>query len=93
MAFAALGLGILVHAFCCRSDKPLFTAGFFRNYRLLLSILLVAAVLVLITVVPFAASLMGFTALSLRNWILLAVLMLIQLVVWEYPKIYTMVKF
>ena len=93
MAFAALGLGLVLHAFCSRSEKPLVIAGIFRNYRLLLSVVLTAAVIVLMIAVPYAASLLGLAALSGWEWGALSVLLLIQLVVWEYPKIYARVKF
>ena len=93
MAFAAMGLGLALHAFCTRSDKPLASAGLFRNYRMLLSVLFTSAVVILMISVPYAAAMMGFSPLSLWEWGAISVLLLIQLVVWEFPKIYCLVRF
>ncbi len=93
MAFAAMALGLALHAFCSRSEKPIAAAGIFRNYKLLLGVLTVAAALAVMIAVPWVAALMGFTALSVMEWCAVAGLLLIQLVVWEYPKLYVMVKF
>ena len=92
MAFAAMGLGLALHAFCSRSEKPLASAGIFRNYKMLLSVLFIAAVIVLMITLPWVSGLMGFVALSVREWCAVGILLLIQLAVWEYPKIYVSVK-
>ena len=93
MAFITMAFSLLLHAYCSRSERPLAAAGIFRNYKLLLSILLTGAAAAAMTLVPYAARLMGFVPLGKTEWCLTAVLLAIQLVVWEYPKLYTAVKF
>ena len=93
MAFAAMSLSLLLHAFCTRSEKPLACAGIFRNYKLLLGILFTAAAIALMIALPWVAALTGFAALSLRQWCVVGALLLIQLLVWEYPKLYVLLKF
>ena len=93
MAFAAMALGLTLHAFCSRSERLIVTAGIFGNLKLLLGVLLTAAAVVLMIVVPQASVLMGFNALSAMEWYCVGGLLLIQLIVWEYPKLYASVKF
>ena len=92
MAFAAMSLGLSLHALLSRSDRPLVFAGVFRNVKMLLSVLFTSAAVILMIALPWAAQLTGFVPLSLREWCIVGVLLLIQLVVWEYPKLYISVK-
>ena len=92
MAFAAMSLGLLLHALLSRSERPLAAAGVFRNIKMLLSVLFIAAAVVLLITLPWTAQLCGFSPLSIREWCIVGALLLIQLVVWEYPKLYVAVK-
>ena len=92
MAFAAMSLGLVLHAILSRSERPLAAAGIFRNIRMLLSVLFTSAAVVMMIMFPWAAQLTGFSPLTLREWCALGVLLFIQLVVWEYPKLYVAVK-
>lgn len=93
MAFAAMALGLTLHAFCTRSERIIMSAGLFSNFTLLLSVILTAAAVTVMIVVPQVAVLMGFEALNAMEWYSVGGLLLIQLLVWEYPKLYTSVKF
>lgn len=92
MAFAILGLGLPMHALCSRSELPMISAGIFRNFRLLAGAAATAAVTATMIALPWIARLMGFAALSLREWLAVVALLLIQLAVWEYPKLYVYFK-
>ena len=48
--------------------------------------------MILTVALPWVSPLMGFTALTVKEWCAVGMLLLIQLVVWEYPKIYVSVK-
>ena len=93
MAFAAMSLGIALHSLCSRSERPMVLAGIFRNYKLLIAVVFVAAAVAVMITVPWVAALMGFEALSVGEWLAVAALLMIQLAVWEYPKLYVSVKF
>ena len=92
MAFAAMSLGLLLHALLSRSERPLAAAGVFRNIKMLFSVLFIAAAVVLLITLPWTAQLCGFSPLRIREWCIVGALLLIQLVVWEYPKLYVAVK-
>ena len=92
MAFAAMSLGLLLHALLSRSERPLAAAGIFRNLRMLLGTAFTAAAVVLTVMFPWSARLCGFSPLRPREWCVVGALLLIQLAVWEYAKLYTAVK-
>ena len=93
MAFVTMALGLTLHAFCTRSDRVILAAGLFRNIKMLLSVIMTAAAVVMMVVVPQIAVLMGFHPLNAVEWYSVGGLLLIQLIVWEYPKLYAAVKF
>lgn len=93
MAFVTMALSLTLRAFCTRSEKILLSAGLFRNIKMLLSVILTAAAVVLMAVVPQVSVLMGFIPLNAVEWYSVGGLLLIQLIVWEYPKLYTSAKF
>lgn len=93
MAFTALGLGLTLQAFCSRSERMLASAGLFRNYKMLIGVLFTAAAVIAMSAIPYIATIMGFSVLNVKEWGIVTALLVIQLAVWEYPKLYVRVKF
>lgn len=93
MAFAAMAYGLILHAFCTRSNRPLTPAVFFRNWKMLLSVAVTAGLVACMIMLPYVHVLCGLIPLNVREWCEIAALLAVQLVVWEYPKIYAAVKF
>ena len=92
MAFAVMSLGLVLHALLSRSERPLAAVGVFRNVKMLLSVLFTSAAVVLMITFHWTALLAGFSPLGIRQWLVVGMLLLIQMIVWEYPKLYTSVK-
>lgn len=86
MAFAVLSLSQLVHSFQMRSEKSVFSVGFFSNPKLLLSCILCAFLQIAVICFPFAAKIFAVTPLTPAGWLLVALLSFLPLPIVELQK-------
>ena len=89
MAFAVLSISQLVHAFNMRSDKSVIKAGLFKNPYLVLSLVLGLVLEVSVITVPPLSSIFGVVSLSVIEWIIVAMLSLMPLLIVETQKFVT----
>lgn len=87
MAFLVLSLSQLVHAFNMRSGQSLFRAGFFRNRKLVLAAVFCAALQVAVVVIPPLSALFKTQMLTGSQWLIVAGMALVPLVLVELEKI------
>jgi len=89
MAFCVLSLSQLVHSFNMRSDHSVFSIGVFSNKKLVLACLFCA--FLQISVVMFAplAAIFKTAQLSLNQWLIVAGLSLVPLLVCEVQKAFS----
>lgn len=87
MAFFVLSLSQLVHSFNMKSELPLFKAGLFNNRFLCFSFVLCTALQLSTTVFESMREIFGTVALSSEQWLLVAALSVIPLVLSEVYKL------
>jgi Ca2+-transporting ATPase len=86
MAFAVLSLSQVVHTFNMRSDRSVFRAGFFSNPKLVLAAVVCALLQAAVIAVPPLAVVFKTAVLTGRQWLVVAALSLIPLIVVEVEK-------
>ena len=86
MAFAVLGLSQLVHAFNMRSEGSVLAMGLFTNAKLNLACGFCAVLQLAVVVVPTFAGLFGTVMLGPVQWLVVAVLSVVPLLVCELEK-------
>ncbi|MBR2876257.1 MAG: calcium-translocating P-type ATPase, PMCA-type [Clostridia bacterium] len=87
MAFCTLSLSELFHAFNVRSEKSIFTISPFSNPQLLTSTLFCIALQICTVIMPFANEIFETTPLSATQWIIVALLSTVSLIVTETEKL------
>lgn len=86
MCFAVLSLSQLVHSLNMRSNHSLFQIGFFRNKKLLFSVILCIIVQCAVITIPALQDIFHTTSLSGTQWFLVAVLSLLPVPLVELEK-------
>ncbi|MDD3766547.1 MAG: calcium-translocating P-type ATPase, PMCA-type [Eubacteriales bacterium] len=92
MAFAVLSLSQLVHSFDVRSEKSIFETGIFANMYLLYSFIICTGAQVLVIGIPFLAKLFKVVPLTLSQWLVVAALSLVPLLISEIQKAFARKK-
>ncbi|MDM5186927.1 cation-translocating P-type ATPase [Bacillus sp. DX4.1] len=89
MAFVVLSFSQLVHSFNLRSTtKSIFSIGLFTNKYLVFSFLIGVLMQICIISIPALANIFGVHALTGEDWIFVALLSIIPLVVNEIVKVF-----
>lgn len=86
MAFAVLSISQLVHAFNMRSEKSAVKAGLFKNPYLILSLIVGVALEAGVIMIPALSKVFGVAPLSFIEWVIVAVLSILPLVIVEAQK-------
>ncbi len=86
MCFAVLSLSQLVHSLNMRSEHSLFHIGFFRNKKLLFSVLLCIAIQCAVILLPSLQVIFRTTSLTYIQWIVVALLSLLPIPLVELEK-------
>lgn len=86
MAFAVLSFSQLVHAFNTRSERSLFAVGLGTNRKMLIAFLIGMCMQVSVITVPLLSGVFRTAALTLLQWVIVAVLSLVPLAVIELEK-------
>ncbi len=86
MAFAVLSLSQVVHTFNMRSPHSVFKAGLFANPKLVLAAILCTALQAAVIVIPPLAAIFKTAILTGRQWLVVALLSLVPLLVVELEK-------
>lgn len=88
MAFLVLALSQLFHSFNMRSEKPLLSVGVFSNPWLCGSFIVCSALQLATVLLPSMRSLFGTVALTGEQWLFVAVLSALPLIISEILKIF-----
>jgi Ca2+-transporting ATPase len=86
MAFAVLSISQLIHAFNMRSEKSLFSIGAFSNKYLIGALIAGVILQVSVIMLPPLAPLFGVHPLSGVQWLIVAVLSVMPLLIIELQK-------
>lgn len=86
MAFVVMGLTTIVHMYNCRSHLSIFKVGFTGNKLLLGTTVMGTLIMILVTVIPPVANILGLRHLGFGHWILVAILSISPLVFIEVQK-------
>ncbi len=86
MCFAVLSLSQLVHSLNMRSEHSLFQIGFFRNKKLLFSVLLCITIQCAVITVPALQIIFDTTSLTPTQWFIVAILSLLPIPLVELEK-------
>lgn len=88
MSFLTIGFSQLVHAFNARSQGSIFNRNLFANKMFYLAVIVSGLMLVVVSFIPFLQTLFGVVLLDPAQWIFIAGLSAIPLVVSEIRKIF-----
>jgi Ca2+-transporting ATPase len=86
MAFSVLSLSQLVHAFNMRSEHSVFSVGIFKNHYLVGALIVGAVLQSSVISVPVLAKIFKVSALNFEQWLMVAILSLMPLVLVELQK-------
>ncbi len=86
MAFAVLSLSQVVHTFNMRSSQSIFKAGIFANPKLVLAAIICIFLQVAVIVIKPLSMIFKTAVLSGKQWLVVALLSLVPLVVVELEK-------
>ena len=86
MAFVVMGLTTIVHMYNCRSHLSIFKVGFTGNKLLLGTTVMGTLIMILVTVIPPVANILGLRHLGFGHWVLVAILSISPLVFIEVQK-------
>lgn len=89
MAFAVLSMSQLVHAFNMRSEHSVIKAGLFKNPYLILSLIVGVLLESAVITMPPLAKVFNVVPLSPAEWMVVAVLSIMPLVIVEAQKKFT----
>ena len=87
MAFAVLGLSQLVHAYNVRSERSVFKAGLLKNKAMNLSFLTCVLLQILVITIAPIAGVFKVVSLNVLQWLIVAALSLMPLVLIELEKL------
>lgn len=91
-AFLVLAISQILHSFNMRSDRSLFTIGFWTNRALNRAALLSLALIGLIAFIPPIAGAFGMLLLPLGSYVLIAAVALVPIIILEITKAIGLVK-
>ncbi|MBO0451803.1 cation-translocating P-type ATPase [Candidatus Enterococcus murrayae] len=86
MTFIVLGLSTIVHMYNCRSTESIFKVGLTGNKLLVMTTLLGAVTIVLLTIIPQTAGILGLAVLHLYQWLFVFAVSMIPLIYIEVKK-------
>ena len=86
MTFAVLSISQLVHSFNLKSEKSIFKTGIAGNPKLIFAFLTGTVMQISVISVPFLANIFKTVSLTAFQWIIVAILSLIPLLVVETEK-------
>lgn len=86
MAFITLGLSQLIHAFNVQSQKSLFLTGFFRNPKLIFSVLICIILEIITATLPCLTQFFKTEFLNLKQWTIVWSLSFTPLLISELEK-------
>ncbi len=92
MTFAVLSLSQLVHSFNLRSEKSIFKTGIFGNLKLVGTFILGTIMQVTVISVPALSAIFKTSPLNMTQWIIVAALSIIPILVVEIEKFLTRTK-
>ena len=87
MAFACLGILELVHSFNIKSEESIFKTGIFENKFLIGSFALGTLLQVVVIAIPFLANIFEMTTLNSMQWIYVALISMLPLIIIELQKL------
>lgn len=87
MAFATLSFCEIAHAVNMRSSQPLYKAGIFSNKMMNLAVFVCTGVQAAVMLIPSLADIFGTVPMTHTQWIIVAALSLVTLVIGEAGKI------
>ena len=87
MAFATLSFCEIAHAVNMRSTQPLYKAGFFTNKMMNLAVVVCAGVQAAVMLIPTLARIFGTVPMTGPQWLIVAALSLVTLVIGEAGKL------
>ena len=86
MTFAVLSISQLVHSFNLKSERSIFKTGIFGNSKLILAFIIGIIMQVSVISVPFLANIFKAVPLNSVQWLIVAVLSTVPLIVVEAEK-------
>lgn len=86
MAFVTLGLIEMVHSFNIRSEESIFQCGLFKNKFLCMAFLLGLVMQVGIVLIPSVREIFNLVPLSGIQWLLIAGVSLLPIIIMELQK-------
>ena len=87
MCFCVLSMSQLFHAYCMRSEAPLFRVGFFGNPMLIAALAVSTAVQLAVMLIPSLAAAFDVVPLSGELWTITVLLASVPLILGEVRKI------
>lgn len=88
MSFLTLGFAQLVHAFNARSQGSIFNRNLFANMSFFVSVIISGVLLALVALLPLLQSVFRIVAIDVSQWLFVAGLSTIPLVLSEIRKIF-----
>ena len=91
MAFAVLAFSQLIHAMNARSQQSLFRVGFFKNIYMIGAVLVSAALMLIVLIIPALREIFNIVPLHSNDWMEIAVLSISPLIICEIVKLVTLI--
>mgnify|MGYP006068384497 CR=1 FL=1 len=89
MAFATLSISQLIHAFNMKTEKSIFSINLFNNMYLIGALIIGTILQVVVIMVPFLANIFKVVELNITQWIIVAILCILPIIVVELEKLFT----
>ncbi|MDP4120062.1 MAG: calcium-translocating P-type ATPase, PMCA-type [Bacillota bacterium] len=89
MAFSVLAISQLVHAFNVRSEHSLFECGFFSNLKMIYAFVICLFLQVSVIMFPTVSKVFKTASLNTEQWLIVAGLSLLPLLITETEKLIT----
>ena len=91
MAFAVLAFSQLIHAMNARSQHSLFRVGFFKNLYMIGAVIISAALMLIVLIIPALREVFGIVALHSNDWMEIILLSVAPLIICEIVKLATII--
>ena len=89
MAFATLSISQLIHAFNMKTEKSIFSINLFNNIYLIGALIVGTILQVVVIMVPSLANIFKVEELNITQWIIVAILCIMPIVIVEIEKLFT----
>ena len=86
MAFVSIGLLELVHSFNIRSEKSIFKISIFKNIYLIVALIIGSFLQTIVVIVPTFAKIFNVVPLNKTQWIIVAIISILPIVIMEGQK-------